>query len=134
MRAPNPYMLTINHDGKTDTYDGSIARTITIRPVFTRQNFTNAQNITAVVQYRFPDYVYCEVFGDGSIQAGAYTVSGTLPSTGGFITGTFAIVTKPPVIAGACMFKVTDTKFEATIQTTISGKIYGSGIILLGQA
>ena len=134
VRAPNPYMLTINHDGQTDTYDGSKASTITIKPVFTRQTFTNAQEITATVQYRFPNYFYCEVFTNGTIQAGAYTVSGTLPSRGGFITGTFALVdATSPIILGACRFKVNDTKFEAVIQTTISGKIHGSAITLLGQ-
>ena len=136
-KLPNPYTLTINHDGKTDTYDGSIARTIDIKPVFTRVTFKHPQkDINAIVQYRFPNYLYCEVFSGTILSAGTYTITGTLPSNGGYLTGTFALVsvTNAPQILGACMFKVDGTKFEASIRTTAAYEIHGNAIVLHGQA
>ena len=136
-QLPNPYMLTINHDGKTDTYDGSIARTIDIKPVFTRQTFDYSSGyIEAIVQYRFPSYVYCQVYSGGVISAATYTITGTLPSNAGYLTGTFALVDNAtrPEVAGACMFKVAGTQFEAYVRVNGSYKISGSGIVLHGQA
>ena len=134
VKTPSPHTLTINYYGKATVYDGSADKTATIKPEFTRQMFTNAQDIRVTVQYRAYDYFYCQLGSPDVIQAGTYVVSGTLPSTGGFITGTFALITKTttPAIAGACMFKVEGTKFEAYIRTTMSGEMTGTAIYLYG--
>ena len=136
-QLPNPYMLTINHDGKTDTYDGSIARTIDIKPVFTRVKFKYSGNsLEAIVQYRFPDYVYCEVYSGDVVSASTYTITGILPSTGGFISGAFTLISdsNSPDIYGACTFKVDGAHFEAHVRVKGSTKIHGSAIALHGQA
>ena len=134
VKTPCPHTLTINSYDNTTIYDGSTDKTVTIKPGFTRETFTNNQGINAVVQYRAYDYFYCEVGRGASIQAGTYTISGTLSSNGGFITGTFALVTKTasPALAGACVFEVKDTKFNAYIHATTSANMMGSAIILHG--
>lgn len=135
VKTPSPHTLTISYNGTSTIYDGSANKSVSIKSGFTRQTFKNTQGITAVVQYRAYDYFYCEVNKVGVIQAGTYTVSGTLPSTGGFITGTCTLVTKTttPAIAGACVFKVDGTNFEANIcVTTNDGDITGSAIRLHG--
>ena len=134
VKTPSPHALTIKYLGRDTVYDGSANKTLTIRSVFTKKTFSN-QNINVIVQYRTNDYFYCIVgASNNAIPAGTWTVSGTLPSTGGFITFTCAIVdaTTSPTIIGACMFKVADTQFEAHIRTTTSGKIKGSAIYLYG--
>lgn len=133
-QLPNPYMLTINHDGKTDTYDGSVATTIDIKPVFTRLRFTYDHGIIVVIQYRFPDYFYCEVGGANALQAGTYAFSETLPSKGGYISGTGSLITKTtaPSFTGAFWFKVADTKFEIKIRVQTNDKMEGNAIVLLG--
>ena len=134
VKTPNPHTLTIKYLGRDTIYDGSANKTLTIRSVFNKKTFSN-QNINVIVQYRTNDYFYCLVgTSNSAIPAGTWTVSGTLPDTGGFITFTCAIVdaTTSPTIIGACMFKVQDTQFEAHIRTTTSGKIKGSAIYLYG--
>lgn len=134
VKTPSPHTLTINYYGKSTVYDGSSDKTATIKPEFTRETFTNGQGITAVVQYRAYDYFYCEVGSPRSIPAGKSVVSGNLSSIGGFISGTCALVTTtfPPEIAGACMFKVDNKKFEATLNVTKSGNMVGAAIMLHG--
>ena len=137
VRAPNPYILTINHDGKTDEYDGSIARTIDIKPVFTRQTFKSTQNedLVAIVQYRFPGYVYCNVGSSNTVKAGTYNITGVLPSTAGYITGAIELLcATSPMMAGQCVFKFAGTQFDATIKIVNATKVTGSAIYLHGQA
>lgn len=135
VKTPSPHTLTISYNGTSTIYDGSADKRVSIKSGFTRQTFKNTQGITVVVQYRANDYVYCEVNKVGVIQAGTYTVSGTLPSTGGYITGTCTLVTKTttPALAGTCMFKVDGENFEANIcVTTNDGDFTGSAIRLHG--
>ena len=135
VKTPSPHTLTINYYGKSTVYDGSSDQTATIKPGFTREIFKDSQNrINAIVQYRIYDYLYCAVGSPGVVSPGTYTVSATLPSTGGYIHGAFALVTTgtSPTIAGACSFTVDQTKFTAYIHTTVSGQIEGSTIVLHG--
>lgn len=134
-KTPSPHALTIIYYGEATTYDGSADKTVTIKSGFTRVTFTGDQAITAIVQYRAYDYIYCDVHTTSYIRAGTYTVSGTLPSSAGFLNGSFALVdtaTTTPAIVGACVFKVDGTKFEARLNTTIGSRITGSNIVLHG--
>ena len=131
-KTPSPHTLTIQTYGKTTVYDGSSDQTVNTIPGFTKKTFSN-QYFTALVQYRAYDYFYCEVGSSDIVPTGTLTVSGTLPSTGGFLTRAFALVNiDGPTIVGACVFKVEDTKFEARIRLTAVGKISGSAIALYG--
>ena len=137
VKAPSPHTLTINYYDKTTVYDGSSDQTATINPAYTRQTFTNDKYIRVMVQYRLSGYFYIEVSSDRVISAGRYTVSGTLPSDGGFLGGNCSLVTNnsniiTPIIAGACSFSVDHTKFNLYINTTVDGQVKGSAIIVRG--
>ena len=138
VKTPNPHTLTINYYGKTTVYDGSSDQTATIKPEYIRETFTNDKYIRVFVQYRLDGYFYFEVSSDRVIPTGTYTVSGTLKSDGGFLTGSCELITTignegiTPTIAGACMFSVKHTKFTATLTTTVGGGIGGSAIVVRG--
>ena len=137
VKTPSPHTLTINYYGTTTVYDGSSDQTATITPEFTKTTFTDDKNIRVSVRYRLNGYFYIEVSSDAVIPAGTYTVSGTLPSDGGYLGGSCALVTNTsqvitPTIAGACMFDVKHTEFKVYIHTTVNGQVKGSAIIVRG--
>ena len=132
VKTPSPHTLTINSYGKTTVYDGSSDQTVTIKPEFTRISFANNKNVRVLFQYSRNNYLYCQVDMGDSTPSGSYTITGTLPSDAGHITGTVPIivVSPNPSIAGSCMFTVDGTRFEAYIRSASGGKISGSTIIL----
>ena len=87
VKTPSPHTLTINSYGKTTVYDGSSDQTVTITPEYTSKSFTNDKDINVSVKYRLDGYFYIEVNSYKVISPGTYTVSGTLPSDGGFLGG-----------------------------------------------
>lgn len=134
-KTPSPHTLTITYNGKETIYDGSADKAVTIKSGFTRVRFANNKNVNAVVQYRAYDYFYCEVGTSDVLAAGTYTISGTLPSTAGYITQTFAIIpcdVSSPTVIGACLVTTNGTTFNAYIRTDSPSRIYGSGITLYG--
>ena len=134
VKAPNPHTLTINYYGNTTAYDASSDQTATIKPASTSVTFDNGQYIRVLVRYRLKDFFYIEVISDRVIAPGTYSITGTLPSDGGSLGGSCALVTNnsnnAPSIAGACMFDVQNTNFKAYIHTTVNGGIKGSAIIV----
>lgn len=136
VKTPSPHALNLIFKGSTVTYDGSEDKTVTITSRSTRELFTNeAKSINIIVQYKTNEYFYCEVGMPDTIGTGTYSVSGTLSTHVGFITGTCPLIstTNMPDYSGSCMFKTEGTKFEAYLRIMSRGKLFGQAIVLYAE-